>query len=326
MRKSVNCVCHKMAIATIQGQSGKAARHQYPPPPFWAMWVVRLGMAFLFSLSGIVSADTNFDRLEQLAASEYGQTAAATVKAWRAMIEKDKTQPDLIKLERVNAFVNFKVVYASDMAVWGVQDYWTTPLEVFGKGRGDCEDYAIAKYVSLLLMDVPVQKLRLVYVRARMGSQTVAHMVLSYFESPTADPLILDNLIDSIFPAKRRSDLFPVFSFNHEGLWVGGEQNSAGDPTARLSRWRDVLQRMRREGIDPSLTKLSAQSLMSWKQPKKFKLSSLNTAKSRSSSNAMAKHQASLKTKKIASEHMKPTKSKAKTAKYRPSSRKIAKR
>jgi predicted transglutaminase-like cysteine proteinase len=288
----------------------------------------RFGAVFLLSLPGIACARTDLDRMEQQAEAKYGRSAAATVKAWRAMIEKTRAEPDIVKLERVNDFVNYRVSYASDNDVWGVEDYWATPLEVFGKERGDCEDYAIAKYVSLLLMDVSVQKLRLVYVRARMGSQpvthmrtqTVAHMVLSYFETPTSDPLILDNLIDAIQPAKSRADLFPIFSFNHEGLWMGGERSAAGDPTARLSRWRDVLQRMRQEGIDLSLAQLSARSLVPWKHPKSG-LSSRNKANSRSSSKVMlAKHQARIK--KSVPDRMMSTKLKAKTAKCQPSLRK----
>jgi predicted transglutaminase-like cysteine proteinase len=263
--------------------------------------------------------------MEQLAAAEYGQTAVTSIKVWRALIEKNRTHPELIKLERANTFINDRILYASDMDVWGVKDYWTTPLELFGKGRGDCEDYAIAKYITLRLMDVPVQKLRLVYVRARMGPQTVAHMVLSYFETPTAEPLILDNIIDAILPANRRPDLFPVFSFNHEGLWMEGERTSSGNPTARLSRWRDVLQRMQREGIDPSWTNLSARSVQSWKQPKS-RQPSQNAAKPQPSPKVKAKpkHQANPKMKKSASERTisTSTKSKAKTAKHRPAPRK----
>jgi len=287
--------------------------------------MVRLGAIFLLSLSGIIEARTDFDRMEQLAAAEYGQDAVARIKAWRAMIDKNRTQPELAKLTSANSFVNDRILYATDMVVWGVQDYWATPLELFGKGRGDCEDYAIAKYITLRLMDVPVQKLRLVYVRARSGPQTFAHMVLSYFETPTSDPLILDNLIDAIHPAQRRPDLFPVFSFNHEGIWMEGERNPSRSPTSRLSRWRDVLQRMRREGIDPSWTDLSAQAALSWNQPK-TRLLPRNMAQSQSSSKVTAKHQASLKTKKLASEHNISTKLKAKTAKYPPPSRRIAKR
>jgi predicted transglutaminase-like cysteine proteinase len=283
---------------------------------------------FLLILPEIAHARTDFDRMEKLAAEEYGQAAAGRVKAWRAMIEGNRTQPELAKLERVNIFVNHRVSYASDRDVWGVEDYWTTPLELFGKGRGDCEDYAIAKYISLLLMDVPVQRLRLVYARAREGSRTMAHLVLSYYETPTSDPLIMDNLVDAILPAKRRPDLFPIFSFNHEGLWMGGERSPTGDPTARLSRWRDVLQRMRREGIDPSLTQLSTRSSTSWEQPKPHP-SPRNTAKSRPPSKVAAKSPPKVTAKNQASQKKTAsvsTKPKAKTAKYQPSSRKVAKR
>ncbi|MCL2644357.1 MAG: transglutaminase-like cysteine peptidase [Betaproteobacteria bacterium] len=316
--------------------------------------MLRLVVILLFCLPRTVEARTDFDRMEQLAAAEYGKNAASTVKAWRTLIEKNREQPNLTKLKQVNSFVNDRIVYASDKEVWGMEDYWTTPLEVFGKGRGDCEDYAIAKYISLLLMDVPVQKLRLVYVRARMGSKTVAHMVLSYFENPTDDPLILDNLTDTILPAKRRSDLFPIFSFNHDGLWIGGERGSTGDPSARLSRWRDVLQRMRREGIDPSLTQLNPQARISWEQPisqppvrnvaqaqPKPQTPVRNAAQAQpkprtptkkaaatqtpSTTKVSANKQSSPKTKKAASNQAKSPKSKAKTAQYSPPSQKVVK-
>ncbi|MDR1064458.1 MAG: transglutaminase-like cysteine peptidase [Azoarcus sp.] len=223
-------------------------------------------------MTGWAQARTDFARMEQLAETQYGKVAADTIRAWRNMIESSRTLPDRAKLERTNDFINRRVFYESDIVVWGQVDYWATPLELFGKQAGDCEDFAIAKYVTLRLLDIPVQKLRLVYARARLngaGSQALqAHMVLSYYETPTAEPLVLDNLIRQIHPAKRRPDLFPVFSFNHEGLWMEGERTSSSSPTARLSRWRDVLQRMRQEGWDPSLASLSAKSVLSWQQAK----------------------------------------------------------
>jgi len=308
----------------IQGQI-HGAPSQCHPPSFWTAWIVRFVAIFLFCLPGIADARTDFDRIEQLAATEYGQTAVARVQAWRTLIEKNKTLANPDKLDHVNTFFNDRIAYADDQVVWGVEDYWTTPLELLGKGRGDCEDYAIAKYITLLLMDVPVQKLRLVYVRARMGSGTVAHMVLSYFETPTGDPLILDNLTNSVSPARRRTDLYPVFSFNHEGLWVGGEKGSSTNPSARLSRWRDVLQRMRREGIDPSLTQLSPRAQTTWGKMN-TRVAWKNKAQNQSSSKDIAKYQATPKTKKVASNLTKSTKLKPKTAKYPPPSRRIAKR
>ena len=99
---------------------------------------------------------------------------------------------------------------------------------------------------------MPAQRLRLVYVRAAIGGSggvTQAHMVLAYYPAPDAEPLILDNLIGDIRPARSRPDLAPVFSFNSEGLWQGVGGLSAGDPTARLSRWREILGKARAEGF-----------------------------------------------------------------------------
>ena len=76
-------------------------------------------------------------------------------------------------------------------------------------------------------------------------------MVLAYYATPQSEPLILDNLIGEIRPASRRPDLTPVFSFNGQGLWQGVGATSAGDPVARLSRWREVLAKAREEGFAP---------------------------------------------------------------------------
>lgn len=113
---------------------------------------------------------------------------------------------------------------------------------------GDCEDFAIAKYFSLIAMGMAPAKMRMVYVRAQNGGVVQAHMVLAYYPEPNAEPLILDNLITDMRPASRRPDLAPVFSFNAEGLWQGVGPSSAGDPVARLSRWRDVLNKAKSEG------------------------------------------------------------------------------
>lgn len=116
------------------------------------------------------------------------------------------------------------------------------------RGAGDCEDFAIAKYISLRHLGVPAEKLRITYVKALRLNQ--AHMVLTYYSRPDAEPLVLDNLIGSILPASQRTDLQPVYAFNGEGLWLanasGGKQ--VGD-SKRLSRWQDLLKKMKAEGF-----------------------------------------------------------------------------
>ena len=89
------------------------------------------------------------------------------------------------KLTLVNDFWN-RSVMSGGLRDLGPADYWATPLESLGKGAGDCEDYVIGKYFSLLAMGVPANKLRFIYVRARIGgpasSSQVAHMVLGYWQ------------------------------------------------------------------------------------------------------------------------------------------------
>lgn len=114
---------------------------------------------------------------------------------------------------------------------------------------------AIAKYYALLAAGVPVGKLRLVYVRAtintRSGPAQQAHMVLAYYPSPTAEPLILDNLDGRIRTASRRSDLRPVYSFNSEAVWVGAAASARRDTsTGQMTRWQDLQLRNRSEGFE----------------------------------------------------------------------------
>jgi len=219
--------------------------------PGWR--VALLSLSFVLWVGGwVANAALNapdWTRLQGLALQKYGQPAQDQIGLWRKMIDEAQALPDADKLARVNTFFNRRILYDSDQAIWKQDDYWATPLETMGRATGDCEDFAIAKYISLLMLGVSNQHLRLIYVRAQVSGSTVAHMVLGYYAQPTEEPLILDNLITSVRKASQRPDLAPVFSFNSEGLWAGAATTSSADPTARLSRWRDVLERMHQDGL-----------------------------------------------------------------------------
>lgn len=182
------------------------------------------------------------------AAQRQGGSVPQRAQVLVQLIGEAAAQDEESRLKAINGFFNRSVQYRDDREVWGQVDYWASPLETLGRGQADCEDYAIAKYFSLLASGVPGVKMRLVYVRAQLAGSIQAHMVLAYYPQPDAEPLILDNLITDIRPASRRPDLAPVFSFNAEGLWQGVAGASAGDPVARLSRWREVLAKAKAEG------------------------------------------------------------------------------
>ncbi len=147
------------------------------------------------------------------------------------------------KLERVNRFFN-RLHFIDDTIHWQQEDYWATPVEFLASNGGDCEDFALAKYFTLRALGVPEERLALTYVKAVRLNR--AHMVLTYYPEPGAEPLVLDNLTEAIQPASRRTDLLPVYSFNGAGLWLAkqrGRGKKVGE-SGRLSRWRQLLNRM----------------------------------------------------------------------------------
>ena len=191
-----------------------------------------------------------YDAQRMLAAAQaYGPRAVQSTRALQATLAQAAALNDSGRLHTVNRFFNQSVEFVDDIQAWGQIDYWASPIEMLAKGMGDCEDYALAKYFSLVAIGMPITQLRMVYVRAQLGGASVAHMVLAYYPSPGAEPFILDNLIEDIRAASARPDLTPVFSFNTEGLWQGVGGQVAGDPVARLSRWRDLLGKVRAEGF-----------------------------------------------------------------------------
>lgn len=196
-----------------------------------------------------VLAASDLDRLQRLAQSRYGADVAHQVGDWRTLLGQVRDEAEADKLRNVNSYFNQRIRWAEDSELWQQEDYWATLLETLAKGAGDCEDFAIAKYVSLLLAGVQESKLRLTYVRLQEpgSAPPIAHMVLAYYPEPAAEPLILDNLDSTIRPASQRPDLTPVYSFNATQLWFRSPHASATDPTARISRWRDVLARLQAE-------------------------------------------------------------------------------
>lgn len=208
----------------------------------------------LICITGIYAAGYDFNKFSGFAKQRYGEEAYKSVLELQQLLTQLKTASEADKLKQINNFFNQKVNFAEDVDLWGESDYWATPLESIGKEAGDCEDFSIAKYVFLKILNIPNEKLRLTYVRAAINNQghtTVrAHMILSYYLTPQSEPLILDSLIPEILPASNRKDLTPIFSFNDKGLWVGSSTKPKGDAPAHLSRWRDVLTRMQADGIE----------------------------------------------------------------------------
>ncbi|NVN56934.1 sulfate adenylyltransferase [bacterium Scap17] len=177
----------------------------------------------------------------------YGTGGWHRVQQWQQLLQRLEGAPVRRQLSEVNDFFN-RLNFTDDLSVWGATDYWATPQEFLGAGAGDCDDFAMAKYLTLRELGVPEDRLRLHYVKALSLNQF--HMVVTYQSANTRNPDVLDNLNSSILPASERTDLLPIYSFNGSALWMskrleGGKRISDSRGLSSLSDW----QKRRAQGV-----------------------------------------------------------------------------
>ena len=218
--------------------------------PAQPSWLRRLLLACLLIGAAISQANWDFGLILQKAEQRYGNLGLAKgrIEAWDELINSSLGKTDNELLPTTNRFFNRQLRFVDDSQNWRQNDYWASPIEALVKGAGDCEDYAIAKYFTLRRLGVPSEKLRITYVKALRYNQ--AHMVLTYYATPSAMPLVLDNLISEIRPASQRKDLLPVYAFNAEGLYLpGAAGGKRASDSKKLSRWQDLLKKMKSEGF-----------------------------------------------------------------------------
>jgi len=205
-------------------------------------------IAMMLAISIAIAGSTGFspEFLNNIA-NQFGLAAKERLVSWQKLIEDNKGQSEWQTIHEVNNFFN-RVPFISDIKHWGRADYWATPVEFLSTDGGDCEDFSIAKYFTLLEMGVPDERLRITYVKAIRLNQ--AHMVLAYYEAPDSEPLILDNLNKKIEFASQRADLLPIYSFNGKDLWLSkerGQGRSIKGGSQSINLWHDLNIRMQKE-------------------------------------------------------------------------------
>lgn len=111
------------------------------------------------------------------------------------------------KLNAVNDFFN-EYRFRSDLSVYSKNDYWATRKEFLFKGKGDCEDFVVAKYFTLLELGVDEKKLSLLHNIYKDDY----HLVLAYQEDTFSDVFILDNINKRILPLTQRNDILVLYT------------------------------------------------------------------------------------------------------------------
>lgn len=135
-------------------------------------------------------------------------------ESWEKLVAEAQQRSPMEKLKAVNDYMN-RTPYIIDPENWGVPDYWATPREFFLKD-GDCEDYAISKYVTLKRLGIDPASMRLVIVQDE--NLRIAHAVLAV--TLGSDVFILDNQVDAVLPQQKILHYRPVYSINETGWWL----------------------------------------------------------------------------------------------------------
>lgn len=125
-----------------------------------------------------------------------------------------KGKPERKVIEEVNTYMNGHP-YIIDQLNWGMEDYWEIPHE-FENVNGDCEDYAISKYMALRWLDVPVEDMQIVILQdLNLGGIIHAVLAVKYDNGY----LVLDNQINQTMPAKKIYHYRPIYALNESGWW-----------------------------------------------------------------------------------------------------------
>lgn len=133
---------------------------------------------------------------------------------FQAMIEAVSKHDGRGRIETANRLVNGAVRYTSDLSQHGVIDHWSSALETLGWGRGDCEDYAIAKYVLLRSVGVPDSDLRILLGRDRAARED--HAVLAV--KAGASWIILDNRSANTSADADFTHFTPLYAVDQAGV------------------------------------------------------------------------------------------------------------
>lgn len=175
----------------------------------------------------------------------FGKIAKNRIVDYSQTLEVLKKLPQDEQLLRVNFYLN-QLPFKQDIFNNNRSDYWGTPKEFLTCGYGDCEDYAIIKYFTLLKLGFEKEKLFITTSHEKYSNQ--AHMVLSYFKSKNEPPLILDSISYKVLNLGKRVDLEAKIFINEEGSYkIDGDNNlvKVGDAP---EKFKELLKKVKLEG------------------------------------------------------------------------------
>ncbi len=136
------------------------------------------------------------------------------LKEWIKFVDSLRGKDRMTQIKAIHRQMNRKR-YIIDPKNWGVKDYWATPVQ-FNRKNGDCEDYAISKFMALRRLGFPNDKMRIVVLQDL--NLNIAHAVLVVYID--GQRLVLDNQLRRVVPASRIRHYKPYYSLNETTWWL----------------------------------------------------------------------------------------------------------
>jgi predicted transglutaminase-like cysteine proteinase len=175
-----------------------------------------------------VEADIAREKLVLDRCRDDAETCPSYAAQFLRLINAVKSKSGRAQLEEANQGVNAAIHYVSDLAQFGELDRWSAPLATFMSAKGDCEDYAIAKYVALREAGSPEGELRLLLGRDRTVRQD--HAVLA--ARLEGRWLILDNRWSELKEDSADLNFTPLFAIDHAGVFLLAKPYAKRSPLA----------------------------------------------------------------------------------------------
>jgi len=193
--------------------AGSASREATPSPaePFGLESTV-VGTGSILTKWRGVEADIRAD-WQILARCEDGAACPPAAQRFLTIVAQGRAQHGRARVGVINRAINLAIKPMSDLAQWGVIDRWSAPLGTFTTGRGDCEDYAIAKYVALTAAGVAAEDIRLVVRDTVAGEYHVIVAVRLDGAWLTLDNRWLTLVVDIELP-----QVVPLFVLDGDGV------------------------------------------------------------------------------------------------------------
>jgi predicted transglutaminase-like cysteine proteinase len=188
-------------------------RSRSPKPELFGLDAEPLAAGAIVTRWSGVEAEIRADD-EVLARCREGASCPSAARRFLAIIDEGRAQNGRARIGIINRAINLAIIPTSDMAQWGVAEHWSAPLETFTTRRGDCEDYAIAKYVALRAADVAERDVKLVVVRDTAAGENHA-MVAVRLDGAW---IILDNRWLPLVRDREMPRARPLFVLDDNGV------------------------------------------------------------------------------------------------------------